>query len=549
MPMLAVRPGGWDHRRVPNARPFPARTFGVLLHPTSLAGPEPIGTLGAEAEAWVDWLATTGAGVWQILPLTVTGDDGSPYFSPSAFAGNTSLIDLRDLAAIGLLDEGDLHPPTRRRGRSTSRGRRPPADPADGAGVDREALARWKQPLLTAAADRFLADRDHRWRAEYDEFVATAGETWLTDVCHFFALKDRNPDTPWWEWDDGLRTRRPRALARSRKELAADIERSQVLQFLFEQQWQRLRSRANQAGILVLGDVPIYVSPDSADVWTNQDQFELDRHGRQLTQAGVPPDYFSDTGQLWKNPLYRWDVMAADGYSWWINRLGRTLEQVDVVRIDHFRALSAYWSVPAADATAVNGTWVPGPGQPFVDALRRAFPDLPIVAEDLGDLDDDVLALRDDNDLVGMRVVQFGFSITEDPGRPSIHHPSHVDRRSVVYTGTHDNDTLAGWWRSLPRRLRTRVRADTAMPPRVRTRRAVWWLVGVTLNTKAVAAIIPLQDLLALDSAARMNTPSTTKGNWGWRMPPDCLTAPLAADIRALAAAAKRAKRRIGSGP
>ncbi|MDH3607409.1 MAG: 4-alpha-glucanotransferase, partial [Acidimicrobiia bacterium] len=445
----------------------------------------------------------------------------SPYFSPSAFAGNTWLIDLRDLAAVGLLDEGDLHPPARRR----------------------------KQSLLACAADRFLADRDQRWRAEYDKFVATAGEAWLADVCHFFALKDRDPDTAWWEWDDGLRTRKPRAVARSRLELAADIERHQVLQFFFEQQWQRLRSRADRAGILVVGDVPIYVSPDSADVWTNQDQFELDRHGRQLTQAGVPPDYFSVTGQLWKNPLYRWDVMADDGYSWWINRLRRTLEHVDVVRIDHFRGLSAYWSVPAADTTAVNGTWVPGPGQPFVDVLRRAFPDLPIVAEDLGELDEDVRSLRDDNDLVGMRVIQFGFSPAEDPDKPNIHHPRNVDRRAVVYTGTHDNDTLAGWWRSLPRRLRTRIRADTAMPPRVRTRRAVWWLIGITLKTKAVAAIIPMQDFLALDSDARMNTPSTTEGNWQWRMPPDCLTASLAADIHTLAAEARRTRRRTEAGP
>lgn len=491
--------------------PFPSRTFGVLLHPSSLPGPEPIGTFGAEAGEWVDWLASTGAGVWQVLPLTLNGKEESPYFSSSAFAGNHWLIDLRDLQRDGLVDDFES-----------------PSVDAD-APVDFPAMRTWKLPLLMGAASRFLADPDQPLRAEYERFLDAAD--WLVDACHFFALQDAHPDTPWWEWDAPLRRRDADAVAASAAELADEIRRWQVLQFLAERQWQRLRRRANDAGILVLGDIPIYVAPDSADVWVHQDQFALDAEGHMTAQSGVPPDYFSETGQLWGNPLYRWDVMEADGFSWWISRLRRTLEQTDLVRIDHFRALSAYWSVPAEDDTAVGGEWVPGPGQAFLDAIRDAFPDLPLVAEDLGDLDDAVLQLRDRNELLGMRVLQFGF----DGDPPNDHHPSRIVERCIVYPGTHDNDTLAGWWSSLDRPQRSRVRGDTAMPPRVRSRGAVWWLIGVALASPAAAAVVPAQDLLVLGSEARMNVPSTTTGNWTWRMPPGRLTRGLARDLRQLA--------------
>jgi 4-alpha-glucanotransferase len=508
---------------VTDTRPFPARTFGVLLHPSSLVGPEPIGTFGAEAALWLQWLASTGAGVWQVLPLTINGKDESPYFSTSAFAANHWLIDLRELRAAGLIAEFE-----------------PPAG-LDGGPIDFDAMRAWKRPRLLAAASTFLASDAHPWRTEYDQFVASAD--WLADACHFFALQDQYPGTPWWDWDEPLRTRRPAAVVASASALAAEIEQWQVLQFFAERQWRRLRRAANDAGILVLGDIPIYVAPDSADVWVHQDQFELDADGRMLAQSGVPPDYFSETGQLWGNPLYRWDVMAADGFSWWISRLRRTLEQTDVVRIDHFRALSGYWSVPADHDTAIHGRWEPGPGQPFVDAVRKAFPVLPIIAEDLGDLDDDVLALRDDNGLVGMRVLQFGF----DGDPPNEHHPSRIVDRCVVYTGTHDNDTLAGWWESLDRRQRAKVRAATGMPPRLRTPGAVRWLIDVTLRTPAVAAVVPVQDLLVLGSDARMNTPGTTVDNWMWRMPPDRLTPRLARDIRGVVDRNERARR--GSDP
>ncbi|MEQ8438125.1 MAG: 4-alpha-glucanotransferase [Ilumatobacter fluminis] len=495
--------------------PFPSRCYGVLMHPTSFPGPEPIGTLGAEAHEFVDWLATTGASIWQILPLTYLGSEDSPYFSPSSFAGNTWLIDLRELVAAGLI-AGIGTPPR-----------------GDEIQVDFEAMRTWKAPLLDAAAGAFLDDDGHPWWPDYERFVADS--PWLADVCHFIARKHADPVSPWWDWDPAIRRREPAALAASAIEHAAAIEREQVLQFFFDRQWQAVRARANAAGIVVLGDTPIYVAPDSADVWAHQSQFQLDDDGRLTAQAGVPPDYFSETGQLWGNPIYRWDVMADDGFSWWIDRLGRTLEQTGIVRIDHFRALSAYWSVPADDDTAIDGTWMPGPGQAFVDAVGQAFPSLPIVAEDLGDLDDDVLALRDRNDLVGMRVLQFGFD-----GPPNDHHPSRIVERSVVYTGTHDNDTLAGWWTSSPRRRKERVRRDTGMPPRVRTRKAVWSLIETVLASPAVAAVVPVQDLLVLGSEARMNLPGTATGNWQWRLRPGALTERLASDLRSLAESTNR---------
>jgi 4-alpha-glucanotransferase len=501
--------------------PFARRTFGVLLHPSSLAGREPIGTLGAEAHRWVDWLASTGAGLWQVLPLTFTGEGDSPYFSPAAFAGNPWLIDLQELVSGGLLASDEL-----------SSGL---SDEAPDGPVEFDTMRAWKRPLLHRAAEEFLGDPAHEWRNDYERFVADTD--WLDDACHFIALKRVDPDTPWWDWDEPIRRRDPAAVAASAHEVADLIERERVLQFIVDRQWGAVRRRANAAGIAILGDVPIYVAPDSADVWANQELFELDDDGRPTLQSGVPPDYFSETGQLWGNPIYRWDVMAGHDFDWWMRRLRRALDQADVVRIDHFRGLSAYWAVPADADTAVDGEWFAGPGQAFVDAVRRAFPDLPIVAEDLGDLDDAVYQLRDRNDLVGMRVLQFGLA----DRTPNEHHPDHVDERCVVYTGTHDNDTLAAWWEGLSRRRRERVRDTTGMPARVRTRRAVRWIVGVAMRTKALAAVVPLQDLLALGAEARMNTPGTSVGNWAWRMPAGCLTAELAADLERLAADADRA--------
>ncbi len=361
--------------------PFPSRSFGVLLHPSSFPGRDDIGTLGAEALDFVDWLSTTGATLWQILPLNINGQGDSPYFSPSAFAGNPWLIDLDDLVEHGLIDETGL------------------PDRVTDARIPYDAMRERKRPVLWAAARRFLDDPGHPWRAGFDAYVETSD--WLAPTCHFLALEDLHGGAAWWEWPDAIRRREPEAIRRSRVQLADEIARWEAVLYFFEVQWRHVRSAAHERGIRILGDLPIYVAPDSADVWLHQDQFQLDDDGGMVVQSGVPPDYFSATGQLWRNPLYRWDVMAADGYSWWISRLRRALELSDVVRIDHFRAMSAYWEVPGDADDALGGRWVDGPGQPFLDAVRAAFPSMPFVAEDLGTLDDDVYRLRDDNRLAG----------------------------------------------------------------------------------------------------------------------------------------------------
>ena len=322
----------------------------------------------------------------------------------------------------------------------------------------------------------------------------------------------------------------PTRSARSEVQLADEIARWEAVLFFFEVQWRRVRSAAQERGVRILGDLPIYVAPDSADVWLHQDQFQLDEHGGMIVQSGVPPDYFSATGQLWRNPLYRWDVMAADGYAWWISRLRRALELCDIVRIDHFRAMSAYWEVPGGADDALGGRWVDGPGQAFLDAVRAAFPSMPFVAEDLGSLDDDVYALRDGNGLPGMRVIQLGFDGTPD----NPHLPDALVEACVVYTGTHDNDTIAGWWNSLDERVRADVARVYQIASDADLGRAVWSFIEAAIGSRAVAAVIPMQDLLVLDEHARMNVPSTTFGNWSWRMPSGVLGPELADSMRRL---------------
>jgi 4-alpha-glucanotransferase len=490
--------------------PFPQRTFGVLLHPSSFPGRDGIGTLGDSARSFIEWLATTGAGIWQILPLTVNGKDDSPYFSSSAFAGNPWLIDLADLERHGLIDDPGL-----------------PEHETD-APVDFESLRRHKQPRLWEAADRFLASPDDPWHAEFETFVQDAD--WLTGTCHFFALKATAPDRAWWQWPEPLRRRDPDAVDASLHELADEIARWQAVFFFFEVQWREAARHAHERGIRVLGDLPIYVAPDSADVWLHQHQFQLDELGHLPVQSGVPPDYFSEMGQLWGNPLYRWDVMADDGYSWWLARLRRSLELSDIVRIDHFRALAAYWEVPGDALDARGGRWVQGPAQSFVDAIVAAFPDRPIVAEDLGLLDDDVHHLRDDNELPGMRVLQFAF----DGDDHNMHLPHLLPERCIVYTGTHDNDTAASWWARLDGETRRRVASYLEIPPDADVARAVWKLIESAMGSRAIAAVIPVQDLLVLGEGARMNVPATTTGNWAWRMTPGQLDAELAASLREL---------------
>lgn len=498
--------------------PFGGRQLGILLHPSSLPGRDAIGTLGAEAFGFVDWLATTGASIWQILPLTPNGQHDSPYFSQSAFAGNPWLVDLPLLQGAGLLPEPHL------------------ADDVTDAPVPFAELPHTKLPQLLAAAATLLADPGHRLTLPFTRF--RDGEPWLADTAHFYALKERHDGAPWWQWPEPVRRRDAEALEASRAELAERVALWQAVFFFADLQWAELKAYANGKGLRVLGDLPIYVTHDSADVWLHQDQFQLDDGGRLTAQSGVPPDYFSATGQLWGNPLYRWDVMAQDGFAWWVARLRRCLALTDVVRIDHFRALSAYWAVPADAEDARGGHWLPGPGQAFFDTLARQFPGLPFVAEDLGTLDDDVYALRDANGLFGMRVLQFGFDGTPD----NPHLPHTFPTSCLAYPGTHDNQTVAGWWAGLDDGVRHQVARYYQVAPDADIGRIVWSLVEAVIGSRADVAVVAMQDLLVLDDRARMNDPSVFVGNWSWRMPADGLSADLAQSVRALAERYGRAR-------
>jgi 4-alpha-glucanotransferase len=488
---------------------FPNRELGVLLHPTSLFGSEDVGTFGREAFAFVDWLARAGVTLWQILPLTPNGLHNSPYFSPSAFAGNPWLVDLETLGESGLLQNY-----------------RP--GPVRDDKVPFVELTDTKLPLLLAAAETFLRQPGHRWWPAFEAFRAR--ESWLEYTAHFFALKEERADTPWWRWEPGVRDRTPDAVARSRVALAHTIAVWEAVLFFFELQWQALRAYANAKGIRVLGDLPIYVHHDSADVWRYPDQFQLGGDGRMIVQSGVPPDYFSDTGQLWANPIYDWDRMARDGFSWWIARLRRCVSLTDIVRIDHFRALSAYWEIPGDAKDARGGRWVDGPGQRFLEAVAMHFPAMPFVAEDLGTLDEAVHALRDRNGLYGMRILQFGFDGLPD----NVHRPDVFPEDSLAYTGTHDNNTLLGWWKSLDAEQRATVARYYQFHADDPVGKVVWSLVEAAVACRSKVAVIPFQDLLVLDERARMNNPALAAGNWEWRLPPDALSDDLAESLHRL---------------
>lgn len=487
----------------------------MLLHPSSLAGREPIGTVGARALEFVDWLATTGAGLWQILPLTINGRFDSPYFSASSFAGNIWLVDLAGLQATGLLDHDAvaavLHP----------------HDLDERIDFDEMYLAKW--PLLRGAAERFVSEPAHPWRPGFDAWCAAS--SWVDDVCLFFAIKEEHGGAAWFEWPEPLRRHDEAAVAEARTRLAASVDRWRAVLYFFDRQWGEVRRAAADRGIRLLGDLPIYVGHDAADVWANQDQFHLDEAGGLIVQSGCPPDYFSEKGQLWRNPLYRWDAMAADGYAWWLARLRRCLELTDFVRIDHFRALSHYWEIDGRAEDAMGGRWVEGPGQHFLDAVRRAFPGFPFVAEDLGVLDDDVYRLRDDNALPGMRIIQFGFDGTPD----NPHLPDRYPETCVVYTGTHDNAPIAAWWASLDPGQRAEVAACYRHEPDAGAGRATWSFIEAAIGSRANVAVVPMQDWLVLDSHHRMNDPSVESGNWGWRMPVHALSDDLAHSMRTLA--------------
>ncbi len=483
------------------------RAAGILLHPTSLPGPAGIGDLGEGARRFVDWLADSGVSLWQLLPLVPPGAGNSPYSSYSALSGNPWLIDLRGLHADGLLEDHDL--------------------PFNGSGpdaVDFLAMCDFKVTRLDKAADRLLSGANPDLVDSFASFREEA--PWAEEAALFAALRQVERLRPWWQWPQELRDRNPRALGAASRELRHEIDREVALQFLFGRQWQALRDHCRHRGVRLMGDIPIYVDRDSVDVWAHPEQFRLDGQGHPEVVAGVPPDYFSETGQLWGNPIYDWERMADDGWTWWLQRVGRALSQTDLVRLDHFRGFAAYWEVPAGAEDARSGRWVQGPGADFFTALRQGLGDLPLVAEDLGEIDQPVHDLRDGVGLPGMKVLQFAFGAQAD--HPFL--PHTYPRHCVAYTGTHDNNTTLGWWQSADERIRDHVRQYLS----VDGHDIVWDLIGLCLSSVADTAVIPLQDVLALDHKSRMNQPGKSTGNWAWRVRAEAFNDEVGSRLRTL---------------
>lgn len=469
-----------------------SRSAGILLHPTSLPGGYGIGELGEAAYRFVDFLIESGQTLWQILPLGPTGYGDSPYACFSALAGNPLLINLSWLAAEGDVDREDLA--------------QAPDFPEDH--VDFGAVISFKTAILQRAARTFRKNAVGARRDDFERFCAE-NAAWLDDYALFIALKDAHSGAVWNTWDWGLVSREAQTLASWRQRLDDAIFAQRYFQYQFFRQWGELKRYANKAGIKIIGDIPIFVAYDSVDVWAHPELFHLDENLLPTKVAGVPPDYFSSTGQLWGNPLYDWSVMERDGYAWWIQRVRQILEMVDMIRLDHFRGFAAYWEVPAGEPTAVNGKWVKGPGIPFFETLREALGELPLIAEDLGHITPDVEELRDRFELPGMNILQFAFA--SDAGNPYL--PHNLRHNSVIYTGTHDNDTTLGWYR-------TREKAELEALHRYlgpTEEGIVWALIRMAYRSVADIAVVPLQDVLELGTEARMNTPGKFGGNWTWR--------------------------------
>ena len=474
-------------------RPARVRRSGLLLHPTSLPGPFGCGDLGPEAKRFLDWAEAAGQSVWQVLPLGPPGPHLSPYNSPSAFAGNPLLISPEALVDDGLLSKSSLDAlPRHAEGR-----------------LDPQA-ARLKTQLIRHSYLHFVRFASRELRRELEAF-RDEQRSWLEDWSLYATLAEVYGALR--EWPAPLRTREPKALKAAFSERGAESEVHVFAQFLFHHQWRQLRESARRRGILLLGDVPIYVAGGGADMWSRPSLFQLDAGFEPEAVSGVPPDAFSETGQLWGNPLYDWEAMAEDGFSWWVARMRHVLSLTDAVRIDHFRAFAGFWSVPSESSTAATGTWVPGPGMKLFAALRAALGDMPMLAEDLGSITPDVEELLEETGLPGMRVLQFGL-----PSGDSPHAPHRMIRHVVCYTGTHDNDTSAAWFESLPEDAKRRVRSYIGGDEDV-----VWAMVRTAATSVAGWSIIPVQDVLSLGSEARMNNPAKSEGNWWWRLQPDAL--------------------------
>jgi 4-alpha-glucanotransferase len=482
------------------------RTSGILLHPTSLPGRYGIGDLGPEAFRFADWLAAAGQRVWQVLPLGPVGYGESPYQLFSAFAGNPSLISLDALVERGWLDAADLAAA--------------PEFPPDR--VEFERVIPWKEALLWKAFERFHDP-------ELDQFL-TEHAAWLPGYARFMALKAAHGGRMWTEWDAGTSPGGPSSLPSAEPDPQI-VRYHEFLQFEFFREWRALKNYCAARGVRMMGDLPIYVAFDSADVWGRHELFQFD------AVAGVPPDYFSATGQLWGNPLYRWDCIKADGYRWWIDRMVAALSMFDLVRMDHFRGFEAYWAVPAGEATAVNGQWIKGPGADLFRALKDAIGDLPIVAENLGVITPEVEAIRHEFGLPGMAILQFAFGKDE---QARSFRPHNYVRNLVAYTGTHDNDTVAGWWRSEGGDSTRKPEDVAAEKARAREyldtdgREMNWTLIRALMASVADTVLFPAQDILGLGSEARMNTPAVASGNWRWRIRPGALTPEMAGRLQEL---------------
>ena len=509
------------------------RLSGILLHPTSLPSSYGIGTMGKSAFAFVDFLEKAGIALWQVLPLGPTGYGDSPYQSFSTFALNPLLIDLDLLSDRGWARPTDILPPDFIKNKGD---------------IDYGAVVWWKTPVLKNAADYFLSNANEADKADYAAFCKK-NKFWLDDYASFMSIKTEHdlkaaaesekkgkPVSGTWNvyWEKGLASHDKAAVSAWNKTHKAEIEHYKVIQFFAAMQWAALKAYANGKGISIIGDIPIFVAPDSADVWANQSLFQLNKRGVPKCVAGVPPDYFSATGQLWGNPLYNWTAMKADGYSWWISRIKKLLELTDYVRIDHFRGFEAYWAVPYGAPTAEKGVWKKGPGRALFDAIKKALGELPLIAEDLGIITDGVRALRDGLGLPGMKILQFAFDVNEYKKGSLVNAflPHAYDKPCVVYTGTHDNDTTQGFLESADDEMlsliasycngeRLTVEAAKKLCKKGELCRS---LIKQAFASTAQFAVIPMQDLYQLGTKARMNMPSTSGKNWAWRMTEDMIS-------------------------
>jgi 4-alpha-glucanotransferase len=506
---------------------FP-RASGVLLHPTSLPSAYGVGDLGANAYKFVDFLASAGQTYWQVLPLGPTGYGDSPYQSFSAFAGNTNLISPELLVEDGLLTSEEID--------------QKPDFPVGR--VDFGLLYDWKNHILALAFERFRSAPNGELRAGFESF-AERERSWLDDYALFRAVKKAQGQKLWLEWEEPLKLRDAAVLERAREDLRGEIEAQKFQQWLFFRQWENLKKYAGEKGIKIVGDIPIFISLDSSDVWCNPQEFKLNADGSPRVVAGVPPDYFSATGQLWGNPIYDWEKMRTDGFRWWIARVQAALKTVDIVRVDHFRGFAAAWEVPGGDPTAERGRWVEVPGRELFNALKDALGDLPFWAEDLGVITPDVIDLRDSFGFPGMRILQFAFG--GDAKNQDLPH-NHI-RNCVVYTGTHDNDTTRGWFDSRAGEGSTRGDEQISREREfclkylnTDGREIHWDFIRAVWASVADTAIAPMQDLLGLGNEARMNLPASKNGNWSWQCREGDLSETVAARLLELTEIYGRAK-------